>query len=39
MLFGSDKSAGGLKLLNLKWLLTTLEYPDTVAEQRTCLLL
>ncbi len=39
MLFGSDKLAGGLKLLSLKRLLTALAYPCTVAEQRTCLLL
>jgi hypothetical protein len=39
MLFGSDKSAGGLKLLNLKRLSTALAYPCTVAEQRTFLLL
>ncbi len=36
MLFGLDKSAGGLKLLSFKGLLTALAYPCTVAEQRTC---
>jgi hypothetical protein len=39
MLFGLDKSAGGLKLLSLKRLLTALVYPCTVAEQRICVLL
>jgi hypothetical protein len=39
MLFGLDKSAGGLKLLSLKRLLTALVYLRTVAEQRTRLLL